>query len=232
MSTLAQFRTAVGRKLGLAYDSSGDERDAIDAWINEGIVDVLLETHCHVSSQTVTPGTSSDYTLTSAVLAVISMYFSSGGSDYELEQVSVEELLEMRRNGAAPTSTGTSHFALAGGDLILFWPSPGSSDTVTMYYVAAPTALSASSDDPATVANGGIRSEFQKAIEFYALAEGADYDDDSTAAQGQRYRDRYREELARIKRILNRRAAQQRPRAKPGRRRTVPRYNDTDGYWR
>ena len=233
MATLAKFRTRIAMKTGIAADTSGSDDQALaDDWINDGIVDVLLETHCNVDSQTVTPGASADYALSASVLAIIDMYTSSAGTDARVEQVSVPDLLEMRRQGSTASSSPVTHYALAGADLILFYPTPAAADTFTMYVIPKPTAMSVSSDDASSASLGGVRTEFHKAIELYALAEAADYDDDGSSAQGARYRERYHEELGRIKRSLNRLGSYKQPPAVlPTQRRRRPRrYNDQD--WR
>ena len=233
MATLAKFRTRIAMKTGIAADTSGSDDQALaDDWINDGIVDVLLETHCNVDSQTVTPGASADYALSASVLAIIDMYTSSSGTDDRVEQVSVPDLLEMRRQGSTASSSPVTHYALAGADLILFYPTPAAADTFTMYYVPKPTALSGSADDPSSASLGGIRTEFHKAIEYYALAEAADYDDDTSSAQGARYREWYQAELSKVRRNLSRLGRYKPPPARlPTQRRPRrPRFSDQD--WR
>src|SRR3990167_2886997 len=211
MATLAQFRTRISAKIGLDNTASSADQSLVDSWVNEGVIDVLRETQCNVAT---------------ATLSV-----SSSSTDSEMEQLSVPDLLRLRRNGSSDSSP-SSYFALAGGDLLLFYPAPAASDTFTIYYVPKPTALSVSSDDPSTESLGGVRTEFHKAIELYALAEAADYDDDGSSAQGQRYRERYAEELAKTRRTLNRLGSYKQPPAVlPTQRRRRPRrYNDQD--WR
>ena len=231
MATLAQFRTRVSSKIGLDNTAGSADQSLVDSWISEGVVDVLRETGCNIDSTTVTPGASADYALGVSVLGIIDMYTTSGGTDNRVEQMTVPDLLEMRRNGST-TSGPTVYYALAGTDLMLFYPTPAAADTFTMYVIPKPTAMSVSSDDASSASLGGVRTEFHKAIELYALAEAADYDDDGSSAQGARYRERYHEELGRIKRSLNRLGSYKQPPAVlPTQRRRRPRrYNDQD--WR
>lgn len=231
MTTLANFRTRVSAKIGLDNTASSADQSLVDSWINEGIVDVLCETQCNVDSQTVTPGASADYALSASVLGIIDMYTTSGGTDDPLDQVSVSDLLEMRRNGSTSTGGSVVSYALAGTDLVLFYPTPAAADTFTMYYVPKPTAMSGSADDPSSASLGGIRSDFHKAIEFYALAEAADYDDDGSSAQGERYLARYENELGKIRRKLIRLGRYKQPPAvlPTQRRRRTRRFNDQDG---
>ena len=231
MATLAQFRTRISAKIGLDNTASSADQSLVDSWVNEGVVDVLRETACNIDSTTVTPGASADYALAASVLGILDMYTTSGGTESRLEQVTVPDMLELRRNESSAAGP-TSYYALAGADLMLFYPTPASSDTFTMYVIPKPTALSVSSDDPSSASNGGVKTEFHKAIELYALAEAADYDDDGSSAQGQRYRDRYREELGRIKRSLNLLGSYKQPPARlpTQRARRTRRFNDQD--WR
>lgn len=233
MTTLARFRSRIAMRTGIAADTAGsDDQTLADEFINDGVLDVLRETHCNVDKQTVTPGASADYALGTDVLAIIDLYTSSGGTDSRVEQVSVPDLIELRRQGTTASSSPVSHFALAGSDLILFYPTPAAADTLTMYYVPKPTALSGSADDPSSASLGGIRTEFHKAIEYYALAEAADYDDDQSSAQGARYREWYQAELGKVRKQLNRLGRYKQPPARlPTKRRPrVPKYSDTD--WR
>lgn len=231
MATLAQFRTRISAKIGLDNTASSADQSLVDSWVSEGVVDVLRETGCNVDSTTVTPGASADYALAVSVLGILDMYTTSGSSNSRLEQVTVPDMLQMRLNGS--TAAGpTSYYALAGTDLMLFYPTPAASDTFTMYHVPKPTAMSVSSDDPSSASAGGVRTEFHKAIELYALAEAADYDDDGSSAQGARYRERYHEELGRIKRSINLLGRYKQPPAvlPTQRRRRTRRFNDQD--WR
>lgn len=232
MATLAQFRTRVTSKIGLDNTGAGAEQSLVDSWVNEGIIDVLLATGCNVDSASVVPGASADYALAASVLGIIDMYATSGGTNSRLEQLSVPDMIEMRLGDATGTSGPTTYYALAGADLVLFYPTPGAADSFTMYFVPKPTALSGSADDPSSASLGGLRTEFHKAVEFYALAEAADYDDDSSSAQGSRYRERYQEELRKIRRTLNLLGRYKQPPARlpTQRRRRVPRYNDQS--WR
>jgi len=210
---LSQFRDAVAGKLGLDNNVS-TEQPRIDGWINEGVIKVLEDTHCYVKEETFTPfdGTSTNYTMDSGILEIVDAYFVSSGVNYRLERVSVNELIERKRI-SVPTGTPTMYVAMNGENMLQFWPAPGVSDTLDVYFVPIPTALSVSSDDPSTTTLGGVPSYFHKAIEYWACAEGADYDDDQTSAQGQRYRDDYDKEIVRYRKHMRRRAGNRNQRA-------------------
>jgi hypothetical protein len=87
----------------------------------------------------------------------------------------------------------------------MFWPLPGSTDVIELYYIPVPAAMSASSDDPSTASLGGIPKQLHYAIEFWAESRGASYDDDQSSAQGARYQQNYKDELTRYKKFLRER---------------------------
>lgn len=201
MSTLTQFRAAVANKIGLDNTVSGDQGD-IDRWVNEGVIRVLMDTQCYVTAVTVTPGANQDYTLATTVLDILDMYTTSSGSVTSLDRKTLAEINQMRRGSS---STGPArYYALVGANALAFYPTPGAADTVTMYQITRPTALSNGSDDPSATANGGIPTEYHKAIEYWACAEAADQDDDQSSGQGQRYRDWYQQELNRVRKLARR----------------------------
>lgn len=200
-------------ELGLDNDPTTEQPD-IDTWVNKGVVRVLQDTHCYVTSATLSSfdGTTSDYTLDASILELVNVHFSSGGTNYRLERLSVPDLRE-RQRVSSPSGSPTMNYALAGANLLTFWPTPGALDTLYVDYVPVPTALSATADDPSTAALGGIPIQLHEAIEFYACFKGASYDDDQTSAQGQRYHDLYDKEITRYKKHIRRVGGQRNPRA-------------------
>jgi hypothetical protein len=207
------FRTNIANRLGLDNSVSGDQT-YIDGWVNDGVIQTLLDTHCYVTSTTVTPGATSDYTLTSSVLEIVYMSATSAGITYQLERLTVPELLEVRRNASASTAP-TQYYALAGQNTVLFHPTPGSADTYTLYYVPVPTALSAGSDDPSNASNGGIPTAYHKAIEYFALSEAADANDDASSQMGAKYFQLYQDQVRKIRRHLRARGGDRLPRVRP-----------------
>lgn len=230
MATLASFRTAVINKIGSFSASDASDLADIDRYINEGVVRVLTDSACSVSSATVTPGANADYTLPSTVLNITEAYFTSGSYVQELVRVSPQEILDLRRNSTA-TSAATSFFALQGHNLVMFWPTPGASDTLTYYYVPKPTALSVSSHDTSSFTYGGLPVYAEKAVEMYACAEAADQDDDQSSSQGTRYRDLYDKEIVRVKKIMRRALTGRQARYRPANLRTRLRPHDNSADW-
>jgi hypothetical protein len=218
MSTLADFRTNVAAVLGLENTSGGDQ-PLIDKWLNQAVRDILLKTHTRVTSTSVTPGAADDYTLATTVLAILEMYFTTSGQKVPLEPASMSEIIRRRRGSpTAPSPARLYH--LAGHDTLMFYPRPAAADSLTMYYVPRPTAMSSGTDDPSTNTWGGIPVEYHEAIEFYALWRGADYDDDASSQVGIAYQAQYEKKLVEIRKAMRRKGGTRLAPAVVGRRRT------------
>lgn len=196
MTTLAQFRTAVATEIGLDNSTSGDQT-LIDSWVNEGVTDVLKRTSCRQRSGTLTltAGTA-DYTLDTTIMRIFNAYVTSGGINYWLEEISVDDLLAMRRASSSNVSPA-QYYAVAGADLFLIYPTPAAADTVSIYYVPRPTVLSVSSDSPSE-----IPAEFHNTVEFYAEARAASMSDDAGSQMGNFYLGRYEQEIKRMRRLV------------------------------
>ncbi len=210
---LSQFRTSVSSEIGLDNNAS-TEQGIIDDAVNAGVLRVLEDTHCYVNEASMTgfDGSSTDFTIDTNVFEFVDLYSTSGGSNYRLERVSINELIERKRS-ILVQSAPTQIYAINGENMVQFWPAPGASDTMTVYYVPKPTALSASGDDPSSVTLGGIPSYFHQAIKYWAFSECASYDDDQSSAQGQRYRQEYDQEIVRLRKHMRRRGGNRNQRA-------------------
>lgn len=208
---LSQFETAIANELGL---SATDEKTTIDDAVNQAVQRVLEDTHCYVKETDYTgwDGTSSNYTLDSAILDIVEVQLTSAGVTYPLERLSIIDILERRRTGQT-SGTPTRYYAMSGANLLMFYPAPGTGDTLTVYHVPIPTALAGSTDDPSTTTLGGVPQILHEAIFLYACSRCGSYDDDQTSAQGQRYRDWYKEEITRYKEILRKRGGTRNARA-------------------
>lgn len=199
MTTLAQYRSRVSAKLGLDTTASGTDEVLVDSWINEAVTDFLLQTRCKVVSATTTlAADEEDFTLDTDILTIIDAYVDGSTADYAMTQVLAHELLAMRR-ATSTTATGPLYYAVAGSNLLMVYPTPAATTTLKIYYLPRPITLSTGSASP-----DEIPVEFHKAVEFFALAEGADYDDDQSSAQGQRYREEYDRWVMKARKYLNR----------------------------
>lgn len=229
MPTLTTFRTNVSKTLGLENTTGGDQTQ-IDGYLNEGVLEILRQTNVYVDKGTMslTPAVT-DYTLDSGIMRILSLYITGSDSRvYWLEHVSLETLLDMRRRNTDLTDT-VRYFALAGSNTFVVYPTPASADTITIYYVPYPTAMSDGAHDPSNATYGGIPREYHRGIELYALWRLADLNDDKSSEQGERYRALFEGFVASINSTLSRKGGPM-PRANTNRPRRRYLRNRNDIY--
>jgi len=126
--------------------TTGTERALIVAALNDCYQRAISESGAYRGSSTesLTAGTGDyDIATTFAItdLLEIKHVTASGGglTNTRMIRVPESELLEMREN---TTTTGaSSYYALAGDTSFMVFPTPGASQTVTIYYVKAPPTL-------------------------------------------------------------------------------------------
>lgn len=151
---------------------------------------------------TLTAGTAS-YTFPSAVHQIhgMSVTTTSGVLYPPLEKVDIETIMQYRKAaGGASTVTGTvEYYALLGFQDFEVYPTPQAADTITIYYSGLPTALSANTDVPVFP-----EPYASKCLEYWALAEAADWKSDPTETE---YRALAEEWKGRFRAFLNRRNA-------------------------
>lgn len=201
---LSDFRTRVASVIGL--DSNvGAERTLIHSWVNEAVIDLLTRTRCTVNfTEMATTANEWKYHLDEDIIAIKEMWRETSGTTSPLMmQVSPADIIDYRRSSAVPASTSSTYFAVEGANLLLLYPTPSEAFNLSLFYVPRPTALSGESDDPSDATFGRIPLEYHPAIEAYALMKAADYADDASSQQGDRYRRDYEQALARIKREMN-----------------------------
>lgn len=204
MANLGQFRNRVALKIGLDNSPDSIEQVEIDSWINEAIRDILMETQVYVVEGVAnfTSGTS-DYTLDSKILDIKDVFITSDGINYTLDKVSPDAIIQYRRGQNVATGPAR-YYAVNGANNIMVWPIPGSSDTMTFWYVPRPIELVNASDDPSDSSHGGIPTEWHKGIESYALWQAGDYADDSSSQNGLTYQQLYEKWLLKIKKERSR----------------------------
>jgi hypothetical protein len=172
----------------------------VNAWINQAYFDACVDTESIVTSSTmaVTANVSS-YTLPSAVARIKQMFVTpvSGSQSGPIQLTTLEQILAKRRSqGTAIQGGYITHYAMLGADDFEVYPTPGSADTITIYYVGLPTALSADSDLPV------IQEPWaSKLLEYGALAEAGDWKGDPTGPEWRQifelWKQRYRAHLTR-----------------------------------
>jgi hypothetical protein len=210
-TTLTQFWTRVSAKLGLDNSSNGD-RDLITSWVNEGYEDFIRRTHCKVAWDSVAlTADTTRYSLPTNVLAILDLYSTSGSQNYTLERTTLPEIQKMLQ--VSPSVAGPVRFYATDGFTYLHvYPAPASGDTLTVTYVPKPTALSASSDVPSDVP-----TQFHRALEYFALAEGAEYDNHGPSQFGAYWRALYEKAVLEARGDANRIGGRRHARAQVGR---------------
>jgi hypothetical protein len=207
LTTLAQFRSVVSSKVGLDNTTAGDQ-GFIDLWVNEGVTDVLLRTDCRVrcATLTLTAGTWK-YTVDAAIMKIMKAWLTNNTGGYELERMAVDDIVAMQLASATAVSPA-QYYGFDGSDFLVIYPTPSTADTLNIFYVPRPATLSLSSDTPSE-----IPSEYQKAVEFYALREAADMSDDGTSQMGMQYLQLYEQWIKRIKKWVQMRGSHRLPTA-------------------
>ena len=232
MATLADLRTRVTSKLGLDNTASGAEQVLVDSWLNEGVVEILLRTHCTVETGDMTTTADVwDYQLSTNILAIRDLWRENASADIEpVIRVSEQEILDLHRHSPGGDAAYL-RYATVGSNLLLLWPTPSSVYTLDLLYVPRPTSMSSASHDPSSLTYGRIPTEFHKAIEYYALWQGAEYDENQGSQGGERFRTLFEDYLAtRIRPAMKRKGGVELPQVRRkswrSRRSTLAREND------
>lgn len=213
MATLSELQQEVYDEIGLNATSDATK---VTRELNRGVRDFLRKTRCYQDQITATPGAVSEYTLASTVLDVVDL--SVSGQWNSPERVSARDVRRYAR-AAASTNTGVvQYYALAGNNLLIFYPTLSAATVLDLLVVPAPTALSGASDDPSSASLGGIPVDYHEAIARYAMWKMGSYDDDQSSAQGSRYKDEYDQLVRAARRELLRKGGSRLSRARVGRR--------------
>lgn len=212
VTTLAEFMSAVEAELGLnvgTQASPGPERALTLRWLNEGYEDFVRRTHCKVTWDDVplTVG-ESRYDLPSQTVAVLQMANSAGRG---LERVTLQEIDDLHRADSTASTTIT-RYATAGHTYFRIWPTPTTADTLTMTYVPRPTPMSDDVHSPTDVP-----AEFHQAVEFYAEARAARYDNHGPSQFGGTYLMLYEQAIAQCKAAAKDKGGSRMARIIPGR---------------
>lgn len=185
--TRGELIRKVSAKLGLNMSAGHAERTEMEAWANEGVIEVLLATHCYteIGDMDLTAGVS-EYRMDDDILAVTNDKITSGSNSGTFRVVTLEEMIDRQASNYTVDRTGTSVVAMEGNLLIVF-PAPVSGTTIRYFYVPRPTPMTDDNHSPATADYGGIPAEYHKAIEYYMLWQGAEYDNKKAPMAPQEY---------------------------------------------
>src|SRR4029077_21228145 len=150
-STFADIQQAVIEKATL--DPVLDLPKVKD-WVNQAYFQAAVETEAisTTSTMAVTAGSSS-YLLPAGVARIKQMAVKPAGStqfNAPLILTTLDEILQRRQNGLDAQTVGpySTHYTLVGINGLEVWPTPSAADTITVYYVSYPPALSAAGDVP------------------------------------------------------------------------------------
>jgi hypothetical protein len=184
----------------LRLDASQDTDDVHEA-VNLVYQQVVQETGClqQTGVAAMTDGVTS-YDLPTQVAWIRSVWitYTDGSSTDPLQQVTLEQIGEQRRTGAAAGQEVVRPiYALAGQNQIEVWPTPGVDQSMTFVYVYLPEQLANNSDVPAIMEPYGSRL-----LEYGALVELARFKKDPLLPD---YEAAYQQWLSRFQLWLNRR---------------------------
>lgn len=199
--TFKQMQDRVKFTLGAEEITTNDEVALIKDYLNAGIVNILTRTRPYTRQiQLNLTGGVAIHDMASSILALVDVEVPGQGF---LRRYSREDITRMQ-------DAGEAGFAY---EEPLFWISPIATQNsiINAYGVFRPTPLVADADDPGGPSTGGLNPEFHEAIVLYALWKMAEYVQHEGSGQGERWRIQYEGqdgtegEIARIKRILNKR---------------------------
>jgi hypothetical protein len=177
--TRGQLVSRVAAKLGF---STSEEIGFLQAWANEGVVDVLLKTRVYVDIGVAT--------------------LTSGESLYrgDVNALAIHDVITRGWELRTPAELDAGMRGIAfQGDLIQVSPPPSEDTEILFRYVPEPTPMSADSHDPSDPTYGGIPNEYHRAVEYYMLWQGAEYDDKQAALSPKDYRGAYESECLDIR---------------------------------
>jgi hypothetical protein len=200
--TRGQLIQMVSAKLGLDRTVGTEERSLMEQWANDGVVDVLSRTRANVelAELDLVPG-EGIYRLSHDVLALLDL--SVVGSGANVDPTTVEEMRRLRGNlGWA----GPVRYVAVEGTLMWVFPVPETVEVLSYVYVARPEPMTTDNDDPGDPTFGGLPPEYHRAIEYYMLWQGAEYDDKQTALSPKDYRGAYEAECVDIRKRHRRKA--------------------------
>lgn len=187
--------------LGASEIDHNDEREIIKDYLNEGVVDVIARTrpYSRVINMTASPGVAV-HDLASTVIALVDIELPGHGF---LDRYSRQGAVDLQAAGA---------YGYAYEEPLL-WLSPifTKPQIIRAYGCFRPQHMTSDSDDLSNPTYGGLAEEFHPAVINYGLWKTGEYVQHQGSAEGEKWRvmyegqDSFGGDIAKIKRILNKR---------------------------
>ena len=163
--------------------------------INDGYIDVCLKCNLGLTNATknliaaqTKYSLTSDFSL-SNVLAIRELRYIQSGATANFSIVPSASMRTVLDLNSAAVTGWTRAYSFEGTDTLLMAPAPITGDTITLYYVPSPTALSAAGDVPSA-----IMSQWQeRLLATYGLSRMYELEDPAMADM---YRQKYLSYLA------------------------------------
>lgn len=206
---LADIRLAASIEFGIRADTAGEKQTMVDRLANAAVLEILKRTKIRVTSATVstTPDVG-DYDVPMEVLRLTGLAgpASAGTTSKPIKRVDPEEISWRRSNPSSSSQSTAARYAIDGFNLLMLDPTPASIYTLIMYYVPRPAKMTGPTDDPSTIAFGGIPEEFHETVLLpFVYWRGGSAGDDQTSAQGARYQQDFEAGLKDMRVRINRR---------------------------
>jgi len=230
---LALFRTRISFATGLKNTAGNSEQVLIDGYVNEAVVQFLVETKCHIKKFAVQlQADQAWYDLDDDMLAIKELWIESeSAQNVPLQPVEISEIIRRQTLGGGVGAYPTV-YALEGQNLLAIDPAANSSsDELHGLYVPRPTSMSSGSHTPSTATHGNIPEEFHPVLQSYAMAKVTADDDKSIGKIPKEHQEDWDAGVIRARVRLNKKAGVFLAPARPGRKRIIPRTPGTDIRW-
>jgi hypothetical protein len=200
-----QMTDRVKYTLGMQEIVAHDEIAFIKAYLNEGLLDVIVRTRPYTRVITLTLTANVPiHDMSTDILALLDVEMPGTGF---LSRFSREDITKLQASGG---------YGFAYEEPLLWIsPVPSVETQIKAYGIFRPSPMVGDADDPASPNYGGLPPEFHTAIIDYACWKAAEYTQHEQSAMGEKWRIAYEGkdgtegDIARIKRILTKRVTPQ-----------------------
>ena len=174
VNSLCQYASQIS---GLASAPGTEDRALLDTWVNDGMVEIFVDTSCVVTKVTVTLTASVDeYAMDTGILRILEYAQLASAPSSALSIVSASEILQRRFTSSVGT---VRRFAILGSNILIVNPTPVAADQILFYAVPYPDAVATTDDVHST----GLPLFGKRALECYVLMRAMEYNHDYQAAR-------------------------------------------------